>query len=84
MHLDMPAYIHLDSRADFMSADQKNRLNEKSIATSRTIPYNPEGNGQAERYNGILLEISDNGIKMAKNWEHVLPDVFAFYQNITL
>ena len=75
----MPAYIHLDCGAGFMSADLKKWLNEKSIATSRTTPYNPKGNGQAERYNGIIWKAVTMTIKTqnlaTKYWEHVLPDV---------
>lgn len=51
----------------------------KGIATSRTTPYNPEGNGQIERFNGIIWK----GVNLAtksrnlriEQWEKVLPDV---------
>nr|XP_040581518.1 uncharacterized protein LOC121129875 [Lepeophtheirus salmonis] len=38
----------------FMSNELKKFLTKKGIATSRSSPYNPRGNGQVERYNGII------------------------------
>ena len=41
----VPAYIHLDQSAAFMSSDVKRYLHEKEVATSCTTPYNPQDNG---------------------------------------
>lgn len=51
----MPEYIHNDRAPDFLSDEVKQYLNSKGIATSRNSRYNPRGNGQIERYNGIVL-----------------------------
>ena len=74
----MPAYIHSDRGPSFMSAELRRYLHEKGIASSRTTPYNPQGNGQCERYNGIIWRTVVLALK-SKNlpttlWEKVLPD----------
>lgn len=45
----MPLYVHIDSGTLFMSAKLRPLLVQKCIATSRTIPHNPQENGQCER-----------------------------------
>ena len=50
----VPVYIHSDRGAAFMSSDLKKYLHEKGVATSCTTPYNPQGNGLVERYNGTI------------------------------
>lgn len=74
----MPAYIHSDRGSQFLSNDLVNFLHSKGVATSRTTPYNPEGNGQIERYNGIIwrsisLALKSKGLGTQK-WEETLPD----------
>ena len=49
-----PAYVHSDRGQLFLSQDVQQYLRGNGIATSRTTPYNPTGNGQVERYNGII------------------------------
>ena len=61
-----------------MSKELKHYLNSKGIATSRTTPYNPKGNGLVERYNGTIWKTVTLALK-ARNlpitcWEIVLPD----------
>ena len=73
----MPAYIHSDRGACFMSSELKDFLHNLGVATSRTTPYNPQGNGQVERYNGIIWRTVQLLLE-AKNsqtlvWETVLP-----------
>ena len=50
----IPGYVHSDHGPSFMSEELKRWLFEKGIPSSRTTPYNPQGNGQVERYNGII------------------------------
>ncbi|CAI6372729.1 unnamed protein product [Macrosiphum euphorbiae] len=74
----MPAYIHSDRGAAFLSQELTTFLCTRGIATSRTTPYNPAGNGQVERYNGIIwktvqLAIKTRGLKL-EQWEAVIAD----------
>ena len=74
----MPAYIHTDRGTSFMSIELKEFLTRHGIATSKTTPYNPQGNGQCERYNGIIWKTITLALKSCNmstsNWEIVLPD----------
>ena len=74
----MPSYIHSDRGTSFMSSELKNYLTGRGIATSRSTPYNPEGNGQVERYNGTIwktieLAAASRGIEV-RHWQDVLPE----------
>jgi hypothetical protein len=50
----MPNYIHSDLGTLFLSRELKDYLTKRGIATSRTTLYQQIGNGQVERYNGII------------------------------
>ena len=50
----MPNYIHSDRRTSFMSDEFKEFLTKPVIAMSHTSPYNPTGNSQRKRFNGII------------------------------
>ena len=75
----MPAFVHSDRGASFMSHELQAFLREKGVATSRTTSYNPSGNGQVERYNGIVWKAVEMSLKSknlhTKYWQVVLPDV---------
>ena len=61
-----------------MSNDLRTFLHEKGIATIRTTPYNPQCNGQTERYNGIIMKTVELALRQnqlnIQSWEKVLPD----------
>ena len=74
----MPSYIHSDRGTSFLSQELKEYLSQRGIATSKSTPYHPIGNGQVERYNGIIWKTVRLSLK-SKNlpdtqWEVVLPD----------
>ena len=76
--LGVPAYIHTDRGAAFMSEDLKSFLHERRVAVSRTTPYNPQGNGLCERYNGIIwktvqLALANRKMPISK-WESVITE----------
>lgn len=74
----MPAYIHSDRGQCFMSKELRDFLVGKGVACSRTCSYNPQCNGQAERYNGIVWKAITLALKSCglppKCWQMVLPD----------
>ncbi|KRX14053.1 Uncharacterized protein T07_5149 [Trichinella nelsoni] len=72
----MPAYIHTDRGSSFMSNDLKTYLHSLGVVTSRTTAHNPQGNGQAERYNGIIwkavtLALRSHNLRI-EQWEEVI------------
>ena len=74
----MPGYVHSDRGPSIMSEELKRWLFEKGIPSSRTTPYNPQGNGQVEGYNGIiwksvLLALKSRNLPITE-WERVLLD----------
>ena len=73
----MAGRIHSDRGSAFMSQEVKTFLQSKGVATSRTTPYNPQGNGQVERLNGTLWKAVTLGLKSRglplTSWEIVLP-----------
>lgn len=74
----IPAYVHSDRGTSFMSQEVKTFLTSHGIASSRTTPYNPQCNGQTERYNGIIWNTAQLALKSRDfpitSWESVLPD----------
>ena len=74
----LPGYVHSDRGSGFMSKELRGYLSGLGVATSRTTPYNPRGNGQCERYNGIiwkatLLALHTKGLPL-EQWECVFLD----------
>ena len=74
----LASYVHSDQGANFMSRELKSYLHTRNIATSRSTPYNPEGNGQVERYNGIIWKTITLALKTRNRninqWEEVLSE----------
>ena len=50
----MPSYLHSDRGTSFMSQEIKEFLSSRGVCLSQSTPYNPQGNGQIERYNGVI------------------------------
>ena len=73
----LPSYVHSD-RGPSISEELNAFLNSHNVATSTTTPYNPQGNGQCERYNGIIWKTVSLACKSrnieTKHWESVIPD----------
>ncbi len=72
-----PSYVHSDRGSHFMSTEFREWLARHGIAQSRTSPYNPMGNGQNEKYNGVLwkaiqLTLHEKSLEV-NQWEHLLP-----------
>ncbi|KAF2885734.1 hypothetical protein ILUMI_20438 [Ignelater luminosus] len=78
------AYIHSDRGTSFMPQEVKNFLTTNGNAFSRTTPYNPQGNVQAERYNGINWKTVQLALKNknlpVSHWEAVLNESSALPQ----
>ena len=73
----LPGYVHSDRAPDLIGKEVKTFLTQHGVATSRTSPYNPKGNGQCERYNGViwktvLLALKSRGLPTSA-WQEVLP-----------
>ena len=74
----MPAYIHSDKGSNLISAELRTFFHSRGIAASNTTPYHPQGNGQCERYNGVIwktvqLALRSKGLSI-NCWEDVLTD----------
>lgn len=75
----LAGYVHSDNGTGFVSKELLDYLSSLGIPTSHSAVYNPRGNGQVERYNGIIWK----GVKLAlhsqnlslHHWESVLPSV---------
>ena len=74
----MPSYIHNDNGSSLISAELKAFLLERGIATSRSTRYNPQGNGQVEKYNGTIWKAVQLALRTQNlpitQWENVLTD----------
>lgn len=61
-----------------MSKELKDYFMARGIATSRSTPYHPIGNGQVERYNGIIwraVRLCLKSYQMSESsWELALPE----------
>jgi len=74
----MPAYIHSNRGASYISQELHCFFLSKGIATSRTTPYNPACNGQVEKYNGTvwkatMMALETQGLPVTC-WQDVFPD----------
>ena len=73
-----PGFVHSDRGKQFISSFVKSFLMKHRIGSSHSAAYNPKGNGQCERYNGIIwrtvrLALRSRGLDIDK-WQVVLPE----------
>ncbi|XP_059045822.1 uncharacterized protein LOC131841533 [Achroia grisella] len=72
----VPTFVHSDRGTSFVSSELKEFLCSLGVATSYSSPYNPQGNGQTERYNGIIwktIQLSLMSLKLPISaWESVI------------
>ena len=71
-----PSFVDSDRGTAFMLEELKGFLHSRGIATSRTTAFNPQSNGQVERYNGIIWQMVSLALRSTNlsiaNWEKVL------------
>jgi transposase InsO family protein len=72
----LPDSIHSDRGSAFTSEMYQRALHERGVATNFSSAYNPRGNGQVERYNGVLwknIQLALHARKLpVERWETVL------------
>ena len=73
-----PQFVHSDNAPSFSSGSIKEFLLKRGIASSKSSPYHPTGNSQAERYIGIVwksirLSLKSNNLPLSC-WKTVLPN----------
>ena len=76
-----PGFIHSDRVTQFVSLEFQNFCRQNGVATSKTTPYHPQGNGQNERYNGIVWKavqcLLHSTNRPLTDWESVLPSALS-------
>ena len=74
-----PGSIHSDNGPSLISSELTGFFINHGIAFSNSSRYNPQSNGQVERYNGVIwksIELALYSEKLDNTlWEHVLPVV---------
>ena len=73
----LPLYVHSDHGSNFISREPKQYLNDRGVATSRSMPYHPTGNAQCERVNQTvwrMVKLMLRNLNLPEpSWETVLP-----------
>ena len=76
-----PVFIHSDRGSQLLSHEFDTFCDRAGTAHSPTTPHNPKGNGQCEKYNGViwkgvLCNLHSRGLSEDR-WEEMLHDVLA-------
>ena len=71
-------FVHSDRGPSLISSELRTWFTKNGIAFSNSAKYNPRGNGQVERFNGVVwrsiqLSLRSKGLPDTY-WEHALPD----------
>ena len=76
-----PGFIHSDRGRQFVSTEFPNFCLQNGVATSKTTPYFPQGNGQNERYNGSVRKavqcLLHSTYRPPSDWECVLQSALS-------
>ena len=72
-------FTHSDNGPSLISDELRRFLLDHGIGYSNSSKYNPRGNGQVERYNGVIwksiqLALSSKNLPI-EQWEQVIPEV---------
>nr|KAG5689435.1 hypothetical protein BaRGS_012257 [Batillaria attramentaria] len=80
LRFGFPARIHHDQGGEFENRLMQEMQRLCGVASSRTMPYRPEGNGQVERFNRTLLNMLRTlpGDKKSR-WHLSLPQMVHAY-----
>ncbi|KRY59797.1 Pro-Pol polyprotein [Trichinella britovi] len=77
-----PDYLHSDQGCSFEASVVLNMCHLFSIRKSRSSPYYPQGNGQAERFNSTLLYMLSFMVDgNLRQWDGMLPFVMLAYNS---
>uniref|UniRef100_A0A5S6QU77 RNA-directed DNA polymerase n=1 Tax=Trichuris muris TaxID=70415 RepID=A0A5S6QU77_TRIMR len=77
----IPKAIHTDQGTQFESELFIRTCDQFGTEKTRTTPYHPSGNGQAERMNRTVWNMLAKTIKPnEKNWDVILPKVMMTYR----
>ncbi|KFD60515.1 hypothetical protein M514_27302 [Trichuris suis] len=80
----VPEVLHTDQGSQFESQLFQDVCQELGIKKTRTTPYHPSGNEQAERMNLTIWDtLAKSTITEERDWDMVLPKVMMAYRATT-
>ncbi len=79
-------YVHSDNGPSLISEELRTFLMDHGIGYSNSAKYNPRGNGQVERYNGVIWKSIQLALSSKKlpitHWELVIPEVLHSHRTL--
>ena len=76
-----PMVLHTDQGLEFRSDLMREISELLEIPMSRTAPYDPQSNGQVERFNHTLMAMLSKLRGVKGNWDDHLPYVMCAYRS---